>query len=61
MPRKNREYLETLREAIKKAKEIGGLDHYAEEHRNVAKGYIKAMVDCGVIDDFKVIWCWFTL
>lgn len=60
MPKKNRDYLENLKEAIKKMRDMHHLD-VAEEYKQVGKGYIKGMVDCGVVDDFKCVWCWFTL
>lgn len=60
MPNKHREYLENLRENIKRAKAVYQ-DNLVDEFRAVGKGYIKGLVDCGVIDDFKTVWCWFTL
>lgn len=60
MPSKNRKYLDDLREHIRQAK-AKGLDSYVQEHKATGRGYIKALVDCGVIDDFKTAWCWFTL
>jgi hypothetical protein len=60
MPNKQREYLESLREGVKRAK-AGNLNQLAEEHKTIAKGYIRALVDLGVVDDFKTVWCWFTL
>lgn len=60
MPQKNRDYLENLKEHIKRA-EVSRQFNLADEFRSVGKGYIKGMVDCGAIEDFKPIWCWFTL
>lgn len=60
MPSEQRKYLESLKEAVKRAK-AGNLEHLAEEHKTVAKGYIRALVDLGVVKDFKTVWCWFTL
>ena len=60
LPSKHRDYLETLKENIARAKTEDQI-RYVEEHRSVAKGYIKALVDCGVVEDFKTVWCWFTL
>lgn len=60
MPDKCKFYLESLRDNIKQAKLVRQ-DHVADELKAMGKGYIKGLVDCGVIDDFKVAWCWFTL
>lgn len=60
LPAKNREYLENLKKHIKQAQMVNQFD-LADEFKSVGKGYIKGMVDCGVIDDFKPMWCWFTL
>lgn len=60
MPNKQREYLENLQENIKRAKTVRQYD-LADEFKAVAKRYIKALADCGVVDDFKTVWCWFTL
>ena len=60
MPKKNRDYLENLKDSMKKMKEIGQ-SKVADEYKQVGKGYIKGMVDCGVLEDFKPCWCWFTL
>ena len=60
MPTKNREYLERLKEHIKCAQRVNQFN-LVDEFKSVGKGYIKGMVDCGVVDDFKVVWCWFTL
>lgn len=60
MPKKNRDYLENLKDSMRKMKDMGH-SMVADEYKQVGKGYIKGMVDCGVIDDFKTAWCWFTL
>lgn len=60
LPNKQREYLLTLKDNIAKAKAENQI-RYIEEHRSCARGYIKALVDCGVVKDFKTVWCWFTL
>lgn len=60
MPNKHREYLENLRENIKRAKAVNQ-NNLVDEFRAVGKGYIKGLFDCGAIDDFKTVWCWFTL
>lgn len=60
LPQKNREYLEGLRDNINRAKAVDNRN-CIESFRAVARGYIRCLVDCGVIDDFKTIWIWFTL
>lgn len=60
LPEKNRAYLENLKASIAKMKEAGQ-GKVADEYKNVGKGYIKGLVDCGVIDNFKTAWCWFTV
>ena len=45
---------------IEKMRETGNWK-IANEYENVGKGYIKGLVDCGVIDNFKITWCWFTV
>lgn len=60
LPEKNRAYLENLKSSIIKMRDARQ-DKVADEYRNVGKGYIKGMVDCGVIDNFKTTWCWFTV
>ena len=60
LPEKNRKYLETLKEDIKKLKAMNQ-NKVADDYKATGKGYIKGLVDCGVVDDFKTVWCWFTL
>lgn len=60
MPEKNRRYLENLREHIRQAR-MTREDRLVDEFKSVGKGYIKGLVDCGVVEDFKTVWCWFTL
>ena len=60
MPVEHRKYLETLKENIARAK-AENLDDYVKEHKNVGKGYIKALVNCGIVPSFKIVWIWFTL
>ena len=60
LPQKNREYLEGLRENVRRAEAVKNY-HCIESFRAVARGYIRCLVDCGVISEFKPIWCWFTL
>lgn len=60
MPKKNREYLENLKDTMRQMRERGSVK-VAEDYKQIGKGYIKSMVDCGVIDDFKTAWCWFTI
>ena len=60
LPQKNKEYLENLKASITKMRESGNYK-VADEYKQVGKGYIKGMVDCGVIDNFKTAWCWFTV
>lgn len=59
MPKKHRDYLETLKADLVKIESRKNRQMYAE-YKSVAKGYIKCLVDCGVIPDFKTAWCWFT-
>jgi hypothetical protein len=56
MTEKNRKYLENLKDAVRKLKDHPNV---AEMYMNVGKGYIKGMVDCGVIENFKETWDWF--
>ena len=58
LPNNHRVYLETLKADIVKANQIRRFS-MAKEYRSVATGYIKCLVDCGVIDEFKPLWCWF--
>lgn len=60
MPNKSREYLENLKNHIKRA-EMDGQYGLRDEFKSVGKGYIKGLVDCGAVKDFKTVWCWFTL
>lgn len=60
LPKKHREYLERLKSDLVIINERHNSQMYAE-YRAVAKGYIKALVDCGVIENFKTLWTWFTL
>lgn len=60
LPKKHRDYLERLKSDLVIIKERQDSQMYAE-YRAVAKGYIKALVDCGVIENFKTLWAWFTL
>lgn len=60
LPEKNRKYLDNLKLDIEKMRETGNWK-IANEYENVGKGYIKGLVDCGVIDNFKTAWCWFTV
>lgn len=58
---KHRAYLETLKENMRKTEGIAEYSSYRNEIKATARGYIRCLVDCGVIDDFKPIWIWFTL
>ena len=58
LPQKNRKYLETLKADLKKIEAYHDTVMW-KEYRAVARGYIKGLVDSGVIDDFKPIWIWF--
>ena len=60
LPSIHREYLENLRTAIQSAKDVSR-PNLAESYKSVGRGYIKCLVDCGVVDSFKTVWCWFTL
>lgn len=57
---KHRDYLNTLKADIKIA-EGRGYDSLVKEYKAVARGYIRCLVECGVIDNFKTAWCWFTV
>lgn len=59
MPKKNRDYLDNLKSAMAKMRD-NGYEKVEKEYKNVGKGYIKGMVDCGILDSFKVAWCWFS-
>ena len=60
MPTKNREYLETLKADIGVMKQRQDSE-MVKEYKAYGKGYIRALVDCGVVKDFKTVWCWFTV
>lgn len=60
LPSNHREYLENLKADMAKAQQ-NNQHTLVKERRAVATGYIKCLVDCGVIDEFKPLWCWFTL
>ncbi len=60
MPNKQYEYLRNLKEQIKRAREENQ-NKLAEQFKATARGYIKGMVDAGIVEDFKSVWCWFTL
>lgn len=57
---KHEDYLRRLKADIAKA-EAEKLSDLVKEYKAVARGYIRCLEDCGVIDDFKTAWCWFTL
>lgn len=63
----NLEYLKSLRENITKARgqieDREQLKAYIEQIKNIARGYIRALVDVGVLEDkdFRCVWSWFTL
>ena len=40
-----------------------GFTHVYEERKGTARGYIKGLVDCGVIEetDFRVLWVWWSV
>ena len=60
LPPKCRQYLETLKTSLKRIEEYHDTAMW-KEYRAVARGYIRALVDCGIIEDFKPIWIWFTV
>lgn len=62
IPDVNMAYLTTLRGVMRRAKDEGIKDMY-NSHKNVGKGYIKAMIDCGILEQnhFKTVYNWFTL
>lgn len=53
-------YLKALRSDMRKAESAG--DHVlASDLKAEGRGYIRCLVGCGVIDNFRTLWCWFTL
>jgi hypothetical protein len=60
LPKKHKDYLERLKSDLVIINERHDSKMYAE-YRAIAKGYIKALADCGVIDSFRTLWTWFTL
>ncbi len=55
LPANHFEYLKTLRSDMANT-ETGKQRDLIREH---ARGYIRCLVDCGVVKDFKAAWCWF--
>lgn len=55
-------HLKTISDGIKKLDEQGH-KNVAECYKYTARGYIKGLVDGGVInqEDFRGVWSWFTL
>ena len=60
LPENHRAYLETLKANIRKGSEMNKPD-YVKEVRDIAKGYIRCLVECNVVKDFKTVWIWFTV
>lgn len=62
MPDINMAYLTTLRGIMRRAKEDGRTDMY-NSYKNVGKGYIKALCDCGIYEQnhFRILYNWFAL
>lgn len=60
LPDKNRWYLESIKKSIHDA-DRDGQYQFVVEMKSLGRGYIRGLVDCGVVDDFKTVWCWFTL
>ena len=60
LPENHRRYLEALKSTVKRAEE---LDAYsvASEDKATARGYIRCLVESGIVDDFNTVWCWFTV
>ncbi len=60
LPDNHKAYLEGLKADISTAQEKGHTD-LVKEYRAVARGYIRCLVECGIIGNFKTAWCWFTV
>lgn len=60
LPSVNREYLENLKRGLARAK-AENRQTMAKEYKSAGTGYIKALVDCGVVKEFKPLFCWLTL
>jgi len=60
LPENHRKYLETMKADIRKVKEMGNMELF-KEYRAVARGYIRCLVESGIVGDFKTVWCWFTV
>lgn len=67
LPNNHRTNLERLKADIARFNEMAKDEHASikydtliREYKGVAKGYIRCLVECGVIDNFKTAWCWFT-
>ena len=54
-------YLRNLANTIKIAKTLGH-NKIIEQDKATARGYIRCLIDCGVIteNEFRTLWCWFT-
>lgn len=57
---KHEDYLRLLKADIAKA-ETNGQRDLVKEYKATARGYIRCLVECSIIDDFKAAWCWFTV
>lgn len=60
LPDNHKAYLKRLKADITRAQENGLID-LVKEYNAVARGYIRCLAECGIIDSFKTAWCWFTL
>lgn len=54
-------YMRNLAGTIKTAK-TRGHNTIIEQNKATARGYIKGLIDCGVVteNEFRTLWCWFT-
>lgn len=55
-------YLRRLKENVKIGTERD--QHlFSEQAKATARGYIRGLIDSGVLEenDFRTVWCWFTL
>ena len=60
LPDNHKAYLEGLKADISIAQENGHTD-LVKEYRAVARGYIRCLVECGIVADFRKLWIWFTI
>lgn len=60
LPDNHKAYLKRLKADISTAQEKGQTD-LVKEYRAVARGYIRCLVECSIVADFKKLWIWFTI